>query len=544
MALTKVSPQMQSRDFESVTALLADTVLSYAGTGTEKAVAGNTVVTRSEGFAYTVAASAAADEDITTAGGVKLYVLPSDDGSINVKAFGAKGDGVTDDTATIQSALDKGVGKVRVPDGQYLVTSGLTLRANTILQGSHGLARKFNTATAKCRITYTGALDTIAVNFENDGGGYGASKLCDIVIAQTNSTTGVTGIRIGDPLAGITYTLQATVQNVVIEDFSGVGVLNYGSWNCTLTDVIVHGKATPRTTIGFHMNATGQSSTSLHMLNCCAEECVTGFKVGDSTGANVYSYSSMVNTYVDGCTTGYHFINVGGTTRYINLFRAAIEGFSGGDAFIVDGANVSVDGMSFTPNGTPTFGVAIKVDNGAVLAISNMDDIPQVGFTGGTSIVNVNNNGVLRLFNSVLTQASGEVVVANGGRVDEENYTQRVFRNLERELTDQVDVTIANRNNTFSGFAKWAVTTTAGSSQVMAGTPIFNVSRIDNGEIIRVTNIGAFDIILRTEDILAGSGIVKHPDNLSGSGIVISPSDYAEFIKKSDNKLYEIKRFT
>ena len=91
MALTKVSPQMQSRDFESVTSLLADTVLAYAGTGTDKAVAGNTVVTRSEGFSYEIAASGATDEDVTTAGGVKLYVV----GDPTLKAFGAQGDAVT-----------------------------------------------------------------------------------------------------------------------------------------------------------------------------------------------------------------------------------------------------------------------------------------------------------------------------------------------------------------------------------------------------------------------------------------------------------------
>jgi hypothetical protein len=104
MALTKVSPQMQSRDFESVTSLLADTVLAYAGTGTAKAVAGNTVVTRSEGFSYAVAASGASDQHVTTAGGVKLYVLPGASG-FNAKAFGAVGDGVTNDTAALQSMV-------------------------------------------------------------------------------------------------------------------------------------------------------------------------------------------------------------------------------------------------------------------------------------------------------------------------------------------------------------------------------------------------------------------------------------------------------
>jgi hypothetical protein len=150
MALTKVSPQMQSRDFESVTALLADTVLAYAGTGTEKAVAGNTVVTRSEGFAYTVAASAAADEDITTAGGVKLYVQVGDAG-FDVKAFGAVGDGVTDDTSAFRFAIgayaDAKV--IYVPSGTYLITDTLDLGINKkfIGAGSRNVQINFNSAT-------------------------------------------------------------------------------------------------------------------------------------------------------------------------------------------------------------------------------------------------------------------------------------------------------------------------------------------------------------------------------------------------------------
>src|SRR5690349_6913717 len=51
----------------------------------------------------------------------------------NVKAFGAVGDGVTDDTAAIQAALNAvpGIGGVvYVPAGTYLLTSGLAVPTN------------------------------------------------------------------------------------------------------------------------------------------------------------------------------------------------------------------------------------------------------------------------------------------------------------------------------------------------------------------------------------------------------------------------------
>jgi hypothetical protein len=138
MALTRVSPQMQSRDFESVTSLLADTVLAYAGTGTEKAVAGNTVVTRSEGFSYEVAAAGATDQHVTTAGGVKLYVLTGELG-FNVKAFGAKGDGATNDTASIQAAANTAL-PIFIPTGTFILSAAVTFTGVATVRGE-GIGR-------------------------------------------------------------------------------------------------------------------------------------------------------------------------------------------------------------------------------------------------------------------------------------------------------------------------------------------------------------------------------------------------------------------
>jgi len=57
--------------------------------------------------------------------------------TVSVKDFGAVGDGVADDTAAIQAALDSLTdgGTLTVPVGQYLVTSGLTTASRVIIQG-------------------------------------------------------------------------------------------------------------------------------------------------------------------------------------------------------------------------------------------------------------------------------------------------------------------------------------------------------------------------------------------------------------------------
>jgi hypothetical protein len=46
---------------------------------------------------------------------------------VHVKDFGAKGDGVTDDSAAFAAALASGAGEVRADDGTYVVNSAITL---------------------------------------------------------------------------------------------------------------------------------------------------------------------------------------------------------------------------------------------------------------------------------------------------------------------------------------------------------------------------------------------------------------------------------
>jgi hypothetical protein len=53
---------------------------------------------------------------------------------INVKAYGAKGDGVTDDTAAIQAAADTGK-NLFFPAGTYMISSAILLKAGQIVTG-------------------------------------------------------------------------------------------------------------------------------------------------------------------------------------------------------------------------------------------------------------------------------------------------------------------------------------------------------------------------------------------------------------------------
>lgn len=125
-------------DVEDVADLLANTTITYTAGSTFAVSAGSVVRTRAEGFAYQVAASGASDHHVTTAGGVKLYVLPGGEG-YNAKAFGAVGNGVVDDTARVQAFLDACFGaRGHIPEGLYRINGSLVLPSNAVITGVPG----------------------------------------------------------------------------------------------------------------------------------------------------------------------------------------------------------------------------------------------------------------------------------------------------------------------------------------------------------------------------------------------------------------------
>ena len=101
----------------------------------------------------------------------------------DITAFGAVGDGKTDCTAAIQTALDRAgevCGCVTVPPGIYL-TGELKMRAHTRLEGksawsfrSDGLSTfQLNDADAKCLLDITGAFGATIMGISMNGANLG-----------------------------------------------------------------------------------------------------------------------------------------------------------------------------------------------------------------------------------------------------------------------------------------------------------------------------------------------------------------------------------
>lgn len=216
-----------SRRFATVGALLADTTMAY-GAGTRAVASGDAV--EAGGHRYEVAASGAADHQLVTAGGVRLYVRPAADGTYSFAAMGPAANGTTDDFPKLRLLLDAvltGTGWYRsgptvfLPNGRYFMGQTIELKEIVRLTGnSSGLP-----ADSGPELIFPADTTGIIVHRYNTlGGGVEATATtgADSSIIEGLKLSSTVGTDPGKH--GIWLRARAVVRNVHIQGFSGNGV--------------------------------------------------------------------------------------------------------------------------------------------------------------------------------------------------------------------------------------------------------------------------------------------------------------------------------
>jgi hypothetical protein len=221
--------------------------------------------------------------------------------TINVKDYGATGDGSTDDTQAIQAALNACTqgGTVLIPAGAYAVTAPLVLPPMVTLRGSHGNRIQYtsgvqNMSLIKPLSTFSGV--AVIRMLDKEEGGYsaenGGQRISDLSLDGSGlaSGSGVSGIRATGIVRDVML-YRVCVQNFPRNGFStgsytrqgGASNLPY-SWyffecmanNCAnigysiaaLTDTtIINCEAIGNVVYGFFMSSMANS----HITNCRAE---------------------------------------------------------------------------------------------------------------------------------------------------------------------------------------------------------------------------------------------------------------------------------
>lgn len=355
-----VANSTQTRD--TVALLRADTALTYVPGRADSVAAGQYVRTRSEGFAYQVAASGATDHHVTTAGGVKLYVLPGNAG-YNVKAFGALGDNSADDTAEVQKMLDAlkangGIGII--PKGNYRLTALLSISSATkawALVGEDG-AKLIRAADYGSVISVTVSNNWRIENIEIDAGFSSFATNANHGIVWYNcSNVLVRRCRVTNykntAIIGYTSPASLTYTNNVIEDCvtDGLDVANNG---ILLADLFRSGL---RNCQVLNVGKSGSPCYALQLKNGCQEGFIEGGRAtGGTIGIAMGNYdvsgthyrNRVSGVHVFDCDVGIAFGNAKG-----NLFSD----------LVIDMNNAGLSAVDFNLNSVGCAGRNIAVHN-------------------------------------------------------------------------------------------------------------------------------------------------------------------------------------
>jgi len=244
---------------------------------------------------------------------------------INAKSFGAAGNGVIDDTAAIQAAINAsisgnndGKGSVFFPPGNYLISSALTIISGTTLLGSGVYSVIIQTTTNQNGITAVD-VDNVTIRdlcFAGTGSGTGVGLdftiynnivtpdvLIDNVIV---SNWGASGIYIATPVSVTMRNVQATGNGTYgIYLHGGDSTANQGV-GTTLTGCNTLGNGTAGILLTFMSSTTLISCVVSDVIGISMNTCqgiVLSACGAISCTTNSYKFSSCTGVLAAGCWT-------------------------------------------------------------------------------------------------------------------------------------------------------------------------------------------------------------------------------------------------
>ncbi len=304
--------------------------------------------------------------------------------SVKDSAYGAKGDGVTDDTAAIQAAID-GLGAsggiLYFPKGWYAVTQ-LNITVGQITLQGEGLASRLLSSDNVSDVIHStaGYLMIDRLVFANKGGTVrtGANYInCiggETYITNCKFMQGYTAISIG-PASGI-----ITIDNCHFRDFntngtSDVILIDTTGADVSINECVFDNNASLMPRSGIRIN----SCQDVNIVDCNVIHCGKDLWVIPTAGKVVASLYAT-NTFFDTAQTGIYLGPSGGNivrTQFLNCWTSSHTG----NGVVVDASVGGIMGVTFVNHQTHLNGI-----NGVLVQGPNSSDIV---FSGGEASQNV-----------------------------------------------------------------------------------------------------------------------------------------------------------
>ena len=258
-------------------------------------------------------------------------------GYVSILDTGAKGDGVTDDTAALNAALATGL-PVYIPPAIFVIGS-VSVPANSVLfgQGNNSILKMKVTNDAQLLAVGSGSKLS---NFAIDGNKSNQTTAnCHGILVTSAVDTVLSDISVLDTKGdGINITGAGTsnvmLRDCVVTGFTRNGILVETGDVVTLdgcyggySDVV----ASPGN--GISISSNGATVSSVTLVNCVARNNVgSGFVLAGNTSKNVTECAVVACQSVSNVTHGFHMV-----TAERNILSACVAKSNGGDGFRLEG---------------------------------------------------------------------------------------------------------------------------------------------------------------------------------------------------------------
>jgi len=401
---------------------------------------------------------------------------------VNVKDFGAVGDGVTDDTAAIQAALTstysnnggRGI-KLLFSAGTYLITSSLTTGSNQFLQ--------FDPSVIINLVPLSNNETTSAFNSSN----------------QTNVVFDGNGATINGYRSGANPSIEGNAAAFFV----------YGSDNVTIRNFNINNFSTDGITIAGDNSTSGPSTNVLIEGVVCNNNRRNGLSITHANGVTIFNGKYInSNGSPNGPFAGIDVEpNINNYAQNINIIGVYTQGNIGGGLLFVPSAqsNVSNTTYSVTVNGGKSF-----QDGSAI-------NIPALRFAGGTFSNQI--NGSVSVSNYTIENPQGRGVD---------------LTNWDANLAPQVICTNVNVLNPGSNAS--ASTNQDLSGFVIDGTTSSLVTNLGNA---RFTNCSVIDLRGAYAKMISGFWINTISGKTTKNINIVDPNTFGQIVYSGVDVLLE-----